>query len=109
MTEQERATVRVGMIAPGDEGLNMCSQCWTGMATSLLASTDVTQLKLDLLPKPPPMTQAERERYDKICMRCSFLSWRDKNPALKELNPTTRLRGGLRLCDSCAREIGCAE
>jgi hypothetical protein len=84
--------------------LEECERCWTGMATSLLASTDVTQLKLDLLPNPPPMTEEQRARYEKICMRCSWLSWRLNNPALKEPNPTARLRGGIRLCDSCARE-----
>jgi hypothetical protein len=109
MKEEECANVRVGMIRPGPEGPTMCRQCWTGMVTSLVASTDVTQLKLDLLPKPPPMTHAQRERYEKICMRCNWLSWRLNNPALKEPNPTTRLRGGIRLCDACAEEIGSEE
>jgi len=62
MTEEECANVRVGMIRPGPEGPTMCRQCWTGMVTSLVASTDVTQLKLDLLPKPRPMIDAQRER-----------------------------------------------
>jgi hypothetical protein len=109
MTEEECANLRVGIIRPGPEGLTMCERCWTGMATSLIAYSDVTQLKVDLLPKPPPMSEEQRKRFEKMCMRCNWLAWRQNNPALKEPNPTTRLRGGLRLCDSCAREIRCAE
>ena len=87
MTDAERVNVRVGIIGPGPEAVALCRQCWTGLATSLLAATDVTQLKMDLLPQSPPMTDAQRQRYEKLCMRCNWLSTHLNDPALKEPNP----------------------
>jgi hypothetical protein len=117
MTEEERANCKVGIICLGEEWTTMCRQCWTGMATSLIAYTDIANFKLALLPGSKPMTEAQRrewwEHSGGACMRCaSRADWQNiDDPALKGPNPTTRFRKkiGVRLCDSCAKEIGCEE